>query len=132
MVKKQFNFLIKKGMRDNNMSLRELSRRAGMDVSFLSKILSGHRNPPNYDRDIINLAKILKINPDRLIIAAGRIPEGLENYFSSERIIDEISGLNKKPASENNKQENIKTPEKPARKKAEKSRTNFIIEDELL
>jgi transcriptional regulator with XRE-family HTH domain len=65
---------IKKAMKTKGLSLRALSRETGIDLSFLSRILSGDRNPPP-NSYIIKIAKLLDLNPDQLIFDAGRIPK---------------------------------------------------------
>jgi transcriptional regulator with XRE-family HTH domain len=65
---------IKKAMKGKDISLRALSRQTGIDLSFLSRILSGDRNPPP-NSYIVKIAKVLDLNPDQLIVDAGRIPK---------------------------------------------------------
>lgn len=87
---KRFYQLIKISLKDRGMSLRELARRSNLDVSFLSKILSGKRNPPSSEKDIRRMAKVLGITPESLIFAAGRIPLSYQEYFSDKKFIDSI------------------------------------------
>ena len=89
-IKKEFIILIDDALKTNRLSLRELSRRTSLDVSFLSKILSGKRNPPSSEKDIVKMAQILKINPERLLFSAGRIPSSLQNKFNDENFIEEL------------------------------------------
>jgi transcriptional regulator with XRE-family HTH domain len=70
----EFTKAIKRAMKAKDISLRALSRETGIDLSFLSRILSGDRNPPP-NSYIIKIAKVLDLNPDQLIIDAGRIPK---------------------------------------------------------
>jgi transcriptional regulator with XRE-family HTH domain len=76
----KFAGTIKKAMKKKGLSLRALSRETGIEVSFLSKILSGDRNPPP-DAYIVKIAKILEIDPDILIIQAGRVPDDVMPMF---------------------------------------------------
>jgi transcriptional regulator with XRE-family HTH domain len=70
----KFTKAIKKGMKEKGLSLRALSRETGIDLSFLSRILSGERKPPP-NSYIIKISKVLDLNPDQLIFDAGRIPK---------------------------------------------------------
>lgn len=96
---------IKEGMRKKGISLRTLAKGAGIDSSFLSKVLSGKRNPPTEDGVIAKIARILELDGDTLIIFAGRIPRRLQPNLDRDEILsafrDLISGhslpLGRKP-----------------------------------
>ncbi len=85
-----FALLIKKGIKKEGISLRELARRSSLDVSFLSKILSGQRNPPSNEEDIKKIAKGINISPEKLIISSGRIPSSMLKIFENEKFIDSL------------------------------------------
>ena len=89
-VKTKFVRMVKAALDENDMSLRELARRSRLDVSFLSKIMNGFRNPPSNENDIKRIARSLKIEPEKLIIAAGRIPASLEGFFDDDGNIERI------------------------------------------
>ncbi|MFH1415104.1 MAG: helix-turn-helix transcriptional regulator [Elusimicrobiota bacterium] len=89
-MKKEFIILIKQSLDEKGMSLRELARRSGLDVSFLSKILNGKRNPPSNEKDIKKIAGILGLDQDRLLFAAGRIPSYLQKIFDNEDFIKKL------------------------------------------
>lgn len=65
---------VKEALQKKGWSMRKAAREAGLDSSFLSKVLSEKRNPPSDERVIIRLAQKLDIDPDSLVIYAGRIP----------------------------------------------------------
>ena len=65
---------VREALKRKGWSMRKAAREAGLDSSFLSKVLSGKRNPPSDEKVIIRLAQKLDINPDSLVIYAGRIP----------------------------------------------------------
>lgn len=70
-----FAELVRARMAENGLGLRELCRDAGLDASFFSKVLAGKRSPPA-EEDVLNrLAERLAVDPARLIVAAGRVPE---------------------------------------------------------
>jgi len=56
------------------LGLRELCRAADLDPSFLSKVLSGKRNPPAEEDALRRLAGALGLDATRLAVCAGRIP----------------------------------------------------------
>ncbi len=123
----KFACLVKKGVENENISLRELARRSGLDVSFLSKILSGTRNPPAKEKDIKKIAEALNLNPRRLIIAAGRIPASLMDVFEDDKFVDSLVKGNFKDY----------IPPEKSLKKGVKKEKNIVkrhgyIEDELL
>jgi transcriptional regulator with XRE-family HTH domain len=83
----EFRKAIKKAMKKKDLSLRALSRETGIDLSFLSRILSGDRKPPP-NSYIIKIAKALDLNPEQLIVYAGRIPKRIFELFKG--IVDVI------------------------------------------
>lgn len=84
---------IKKGMRKKGISLRALAKRAGIDSSFLSKVLSGKRNPPAGDEVISEIARILGLDGDVLIISAGRIPRRYQRRLKGSEILGALKAL---------------------------------------
>lgn len=59
-------------------SIRKVSKRTGIEPTYLSKIERGTVPPPS-DEVIVALAKELKENPDSLLIKAGRIPASIKS-----------------------------------------------------
>jgi transcriptional regulator with XRE-family HTH domain len=73
-----FVALVQEAMAKRRISLNQLAKRGGISAAFLSRILNGERSLPS-DRKILRLARILDLAPaEQLLIAAGRIPEGLK------------------------------------------------------
>ena len=70
----RFSSMVKDGMRRGALTLRELCRRAEVDPSYLSKVLSGKRPPPTEEKALKRLARVLRLDPAGLTVAAGRIP----------------------------------------------------------
>lgn len=60
-------------MEHKGISGEELARRTGISPSYLSRVLSGERTPPA-DSVIEQIAEALGLNPDRLLVDAGRLP----------------------------------------------------------
>ncbi|HLD29193.1 MAG TPA: helix-turn-helix transcriptional regulator [bacterium] len=77
-----FRDILKREMKSRNLGIREFSRRVGMDPSFLSKILSGQRNPPQEEFLLKKIAEILEVDPDHLLFSCGRIPGRYLSFFS--------------------------------------------------
>lgn len=118
-MNKYFNRAVKKGLKDKDISMRELARNSGLDVSFLSKMLSGKRNPPSREEDIRKMAKALEIKPEILIFAAGRIPEKLIPFFMKEDTAESLlAGKIKKINTEEKKKpkKRTRTSKPPVRK----------------
>lgn len=69
-----FSRLVAAAMARRGMGLRELSRRAELDPSFLSKVLAGKRNPPSEEEPLRRVAAALDLDPVEVIVAAGLIP----------------------------------------------------------
>jgi transcriptional regulator with XRE-family HTH domain len=65
---------------EKQLTLRELAGRVGIDFTYLSKIENNRGLPPS-EETIGRLAKELGADPDVLILLAGKIPVGLEEYL---------------------------------------------------
>jgi len=55
------------------LSIREVSRRAGIDVSYLSRMEKGEVPPPR-EEIVLRLAEVLGTDPDSLMEPADMIP----------------------------------------------------------
>lgn len=78
--------LLWEGMEKGKISLNQLAERAGMSPAFLSRILNKQRGLPS-DKTILRLAQELDLAPpERLLIAAGRIPEEMKRPLSRPQI----------------------------------------------
>ncbi len=78
---KSFAKLVKDKMESKQISIRKLAKEAGLDPSFLSKVLMGKRSPPHDEKLIKQIAKILDIDPTHLIITTGTIPAELQSIL---------------------------------------------------
>jgi transcriptional regulator with XRE-family HTH domain len=102
---RRFNEAVKTKLREKNKSLRKLCREAGIDASFLSKVLKNKRNPPSDERILQKMAVSLGVNPIELIIYTGKIPEKYYDFFCSEGFIERLNtggkpAVNKHAATE--------------------------------
>lgn len=82
---------VKEALKGKGWSMRKAAREAGLDSSFLSKVLSGKRNPPSDEKVIVRLAQKLDIEPDSLIIYAGRIPAKYQKDLEKPGVIGLLS-----------------------------------------
>jgi transcriptional regulator with XRE-family HTH domain len=83
-VPQGFRDLVKKQMEKVNLSLRTVASEVGVSPAYLSRLLSGERGLPPDDAMILNLAKVLHIEPqERLLVEARRVPEPLLRAFLS-------------------------------------------------
>jgi transcriptional regulator with XRE-family HTH domain len=74
--------LVQQMMEKRSISLNQLAERAGMSPAFLSRILNRERGLPS-EKTILRLAEELDLEPrERLLIEAGRVPEGLRPALS--------------------------------------------------
>lgn len=83
-----FARLVKQKMDETRLGVRDLARISGVDPSFLSKILSGKRSPPAEDKKIAAIARALKIDADRLMLAAGRAPAWIAQRLSEPGVLE--------------------------------------------
>jgi transcriptional regulator with XRE-family HTH domain len=66
--------LFNRQLKAKKMSIREVARQADIDPSLLAKVLRGERNPPNDEKIVRRLAKVLSVDPCHLLLSVGRIP----------------------------------------------------------
>ena len=77
-----FISLLWERMKSRGISLNQLAYRAKVSPAFLSRILNRERGLPS-DETILRIARELDLQPaERLLIAAGRIPEELKPTLS--------------------------------------------------
>jgi len=131
MVYKDFIEKISKALKEKNFTLKKVSSYAGIDISYLSKILSGKRNPPYDDVVIIKMAEILDIDEDELLFSAGKIPQKFQKNFSNKDFLNNIYNLiNYKNANSNTNLIKTKPSEKSVKQKSVLPEQK--ISDELL
>ncbi len=76
-----FASLVLAAMAERGLGLRALCRAVGLDPSFFSKVLSGKRSPPAQDRALRSVAAALGLDPVRLILSTGRLPEEMKSLW---------------------------------------------------
>ncbi len=73
-----FVTMVREAMAKRKISLNQLAKRGGISGAFLSRILSRERSLPS-DKAILRIARILDVEPERLLIEAGRVSEELRS-----------------------------------------------------
>jgi transcriptional regulator with XRE-family HTH domain len=86
MIYKEFIKKLKDAIDQKGCTLKKVAEYAKIDVSYLSKIISGKRNPPYEEETIKRIAKFLDIDEDELLFSAGRVPNKYLQNFSSKEI----------------------------------------------
>jgi transcriptional regulator with XRE-family HTH domain len=106
-VPEGFIRLLREGMERWEISLNQLAERAGMSPAFLSRIMNKQRGLPS-DEAILRLARVLDLQPnERLLIEAGRVPDGLMFVLTQPRVPELLRVAGK--LSETEQQELLKT-----------------------
>ncbi|MCS7151745.1 MAG: helix-turn-helix domain-containing protein [Endomicrobia bacterium] len=90
MIYKEFIQKIAEAIERKKCTLKDVARYANIDISYLSRILSGKRNPPYKEEVIRRIAKYLNIDEEELIFSAGKIPAKYQRYFSNSANISKI------------------------------------------
>lgn len=73
--------MVREAIEKRKISLNQLAKRGGISAAFLSRILTRERSLPS-DKAILRIARILDIDPQRLLIEAGRVSEELRSTLS--------------------------------------------------
>ena len=88
-----FSKLIVDAMERRGLGLRELCRKVYLDASFLSKVLSGKRNPPVEEDVLRRLAVALDVNPVELFVAAGRLPSEWKAIMKDPELLRRVDAM---------------------------------------
>ncbi|MGK7872967.1 MAG: helix-turn-helix domain-containing protein [Xenococcaceae cyanobacterium] len=80
-MEQNFGKLIRKARKDKGYSQRELSKRLGLDFTYLSKLENDRADYPPKEDVIRSLARNLDLDEEELIFLAGRIPQGDEDFL---------------------------------------------------
>lgn len=90
---RSFVRLVTEAMARKGLGLREACRRAGVDASYLSKVLAGKRNPPSDEETLRRLAAALELEPVELVVAAGLIPADWGGLWSDPDLLRAVHDL---------------------------------------
>jgi len=72
-----FGELLREKRRIAGVSQRELAANAGLDFSYISKLENGRIPPPAADTVVV-FCRILKIEPEELLAAGGKLPADVQ------------------------------------------------------
>ncbi|MFH1619410.1 MAG: helix-turn-helix transcriptional regulator [bacterium] len=109
-----FATLVKSRLAAKKISLRELCRRAGMDASLLSKVLSGKRNPPWENYVLDRLAVAMEVSPAEVFVCAGRIPVEWSRLQEDRLLFNSVNLLVRNPGRHPALPDTVKSPAPPA------------------
>ncbi|MFH1031675.1 MAG: helix-turn-helix domain-containing protein, partial [Chloroflexota bacterium] len=117
MQNKQFGMRIRELRQQARLSQRELSKKVGIDFTYLSKMENGLLPPPS-EKVIQRLAETLGINKDELLSLGGKIPSDIAEMLKNPEILERLrveQTRKEKPVSLNeSKNQSPKTSIKPA------------------
>lgn len=105
-----FSRLVVNAMTRRGLGLRELCRQAKLDPSFLSKVLTGKRNPPAEEDVLRRMAAVLETDAVELFVAAGRIPAEWRSLTTNSELLRRVDSL----ASSGHPRKTVPLPLKPA------------------
>ena len=86
-----FARLVKGYMAEKAVSLRELCREARIDPSFLSKVLSGKRNPPGDDKMLRRIARAMDMGNEEVFVASGLLPPGWRSIQKDRKLLKQAA-----------------------------------------
>jgi transcriptional regulator with XRE-family HTH domain len=92
-TKPPFSRLISEAMALRGLGLRQLCRQAKLDPSFMSKVLSGKRNPPSDEETLRRIADILEADAVELLVAAGRIPSEWRSLTTNSELLRRVHAM---------------------------------------
>lgn len=88
-----FSRLVVEAMARRGLGLRELCRQARLDPSFLSKVLTGKRNPPAEEEVLRRMAAVLETDAVELLVAAGRIPAEWKSLTDNPELLRRVDAM---------------------------------------
>ncbi len=88
-----FSRIVVDAMERRGLGLRELCRRAKLDPSFLSKVLTGKRNPPAEEEVLRRIAAVLETDAVELFVAAGRIPAEWKSLTNNPELLRRVDAM---------------------------------------
>ena len=77
----EFGKMLKSLRIEKKISQRKLAELVGIDFTYISKIESGTMDPPS-ESTIIKMAEVLGENPDKMIIAAKKVPSDIQKVIT--------------------------------------------------
>ena len=88
----RFVRLLDNSIESQGLSLREVARRVGVSIAYLSRLLSKQRGLPS-DTTIAKMERALEIHPGVLFDAAGRHDATASKFFRNDKARELIRSL---------------------------------------
>lgn len=88
-----FTKIVSEAMKTRGLGLRELCRQAKLDPSFMSKVLTGKRNPPAEEDVLRRIAEVLGTDAVELFVAAGRIPSEWRSLTTNSELLRRVNAM---------------------------------------
>ena len=88
-----FSRIVIDAMKLRGLGLRELCRQAKLDPSFMSKVLTGKRNPPSEEEVLRRIAGVLETDAVELLVAAGRIPSEWKSLTTNTELLRRVNAI---------------------------------------
>jgi transcriptional regulator with XRE-family HTH domain len=86
----KFGYTLKRMRQLRQVSQRDLAKQIGVDWTYISKIESGHLDPPSL-KVIHKIAQTLGVQDESdLINLAGRVPDGLKDMMYDNPLLTEL------------------------------------------
>lgn len=83
--------LIKQSIKEKNISLRALCKKAEIDASYLSKVMLGKRNAPDCEETLNKIAAALEIRPEKVFLSVGRVPKDWQLLYRDEEFFNMVN-----------------------------------------
>lgn len=80
----EFGKMLKVLRNEKKISQRKLAELVGIDFTYISKIESGTMDPPS-EETIVKMAKFLDEDPDKMLIAAKKVPSDLQKVITENK-----------------------------------------------
>jgi transcriptional regulator with XRE-family HTH domain len=80
----EFGKILKALRNEKKISQRKLAETVGIDFTYVSKIESGTMDPPS-EGTIIKLAKALDEDPDKMLLAAKKVPSDFQKVITENK-----------------------------------------------
>jgi len=77
-----FGKLLRERRRKAGISQRDLAAQASLDFSYISK-LENDRIPPPAADTVVAICKVLKVEPEELLAASGKLPADIRSTLGS-------------------------------------------------
>jgi transcriptional regulator with XRE-family HTH domain len=76
-----FGDVMRDARTDAGLTLRDLEDATGVHYSYLSRIENDHLPHPPSEDVVRQICRVLGVNPDRGLLASGRVPEWFEEWL---------------------------------------------------